>query len=337
MRRKALFGVILVLAISMTASAWDVLAHSYIMEQIKGGPGDANGNEIYGITSPDFVNYLIGTPYYDWLYSQTHKNFMRVWHMAGNGNKADAEQSLAMGFVAHNGLWGADYTAHVSSLTIGDPAHGYVIAKAIQLEQLFGGMNVWYGLGIDGEAYLPLRLELCHNIIEYVIDIQIWMQDPGIASRVVAAAAGRDASMQTLVKTAYAGLLVGYSQKTEAPLNQPAALALLQSYESAFQVRVVMYASLFASATDLNGVLGNLDGYLSALAANIFGLNLAPGQAARLLGAVLEMGITNDVGNELGATVNYVRDQLVAHKIVYGNVGQTKTLMSTEPKARLGK
>lgn len=337
MKRKALFGVILVLAISMTASAWDVLAHSYIMEQIKGGPGDTNGNEIYGITSPDFVNYLIGTPYYDWLYSQTHKNFMRVWHMAGNGNKADAEQSLAMGFVAHNGLWGADYTAHVSSLTIGDPAHGYVIAKAMLLEQIYAGYGIWTGLGLDGNDYQALRLELCHNIIEYAIDVAVWQTDPGIAARVVAAAAGRDASMQTLVKTAYAGLLVGYSQKTDAPLNHPAALALLQTYENAFQTRVVAYATLFASASTPEQVLSNLDGYLSTLAAQIFGLTLDQGEAAQLLGVVFQAHLLDDLGNELGATVNYVRDQLVAHKIVYGNLGQMKTLMSTEPKARLGK
>lgn len=321
MKKKALCGIVLVLSLTLTAAAWDVLAHALIMEQIKGGAAQANGNEIYGITSPDFVNYLYGSPYYDWLYDQTHTNFMRLWRMAGNGPKAAAERSLAMGFAAHNGLWGADYVAHVSSLTIGDPAHGYVIAKAAQLEQIYAGYGVWAGLHMDGEAYLPLRLELCHNIIEYAIDIVVWQTNPGLAQRVVAAAAARDASIQQLIKTAYAGPLVAFSQQTESPLTHAAALTMLQTYETAFQQRVILYATLYASATSLDGVLGNLDGYLAGLASTIFGLTLQPGQAAQLLGIALQAGLVNDVGAEIGATIGYVRDQLKAHKVVYGAPG----------------
>lgn len=333
MKKKVLCGVILVLSLTMAAAAWDVLAHALIMEQIKGGAGQANGNEIYGITSPDFVNYLYGSAYYDWLYDQTHTNFMRVWRMAGNGPKAEAERSLAMGFVAHNGLWGADYIAHSSSLTIGDPAHGYVIAKAALLEQIYAAYGVWAGIGLDAPAYLPLRLELCHNIIEYAIDIAVWQANPGLAQRVVAAAAGRDASMQQLVKTAYAGPLVAFSQRTEAPLTHAAALTMLQSYETAFQQRVILYATLYASATSLDGLLANLDGYLAGLASTIFGLTLQPGQAAQLLGLALQAGLVNDVGAELAATVGYVGGQLKAHKVVYGAPG----LMAAEENGeRLG-
>ncbi len=105
MKKKVLFGVVLVLTLSLTAPAWDVLGHAFIMEQIKGGPQNATGNELYGITSPDFVNYLLNTPYYDYLYKTTHTEFMRVWNMA----TTPAAQELAMGFVCHNGVWGADY------------------------------------------------------------------------------------------------------------------------------------------------------------------------------------------------------------------------------------
>lgn len=314
MKRKALFGVVLVLGLSMTAAAWDVLAHAFIMEQIKGGPDKANGNEVYGMTSPDFVNYLMGTPYFDWLYNETHKDFMRVWNKA----ETPAEQSLAMGFVAHNGLWGADYAAHVSALTLADKTKGYVIQKAESIEAMFGGMGLWAQLGIDGEEYAPLRLELCHNIIEFVIDLQVWYSNPTIANRVIAAAAGRDASMQHLVKTAYAGLFVAYSRKTGEPLNQPAALSILQGYEHAFQERVALYGSLFASADTMEKAIENLSGYLSVLASQMFGLNITPTQVGQILGFVLLSGVTNDVAPELGATINYVHDQLIAHQIVYG-------------------
>jgi hypothetical protein len=319
-KNKALLGLVFVLALSVSAPAWDVLTHSFIMEQIKGGPLNANGNEVYGTTSPDFVNYLLNTPYYSWLYDTTHSDFMRLWRMA----TTPAEQSLAMGFVTHNGVWGADHMAHYASLT-GDPTQGYIIAKAAMVEAFFTAQGIWDMLGLSGDPYQPLRLELCHNIVEYVIDIQVWMADPGIATRVMAAAAGRSANMQQLVKTAFAGPLVAYSQKTEAPLNHPAALAILQPAEISFQQRVTLYAGLYATATDLNGVLTNLDGYLRALAAQMFGLSLAPGQAGQLLGLVLQLGFTADAPIELGATINYVRDQLAAHNIVYGRGGMPIT------------
>jgi hypothetical protein len=316
MKKHFIFGVVLVLALSLSAPAWDVLGHAFIMEQVKGGPQNTTGNEIYGATSPDFVNYLLNTPYYEYLYKTTHSEFMRVWNMA----TTPAAQELAMGFVCHNGIWGADHVAHYSSLT-GDPSKGYIIAKAEMLEQIFGQMNVWAGLGLAGDMYYDLRIELCHNIVEYVVDIQIWMNDPTIAGRVMAAAGGRAPIMQQLVKTAFAGPLVAFSQKTEARLNQPAALAVLLPAELSFQQRDVLYAGLYATATDIDGVLANLDGYLRTLAAQMFGLTLQPGQAAQLLGAVLQMGLTADAPYELAATVTYVRDNLAAHGIVYGLAG----------------
>jgi hypothetical protein len=223
---------------------------------------------------------------------------------------------------------------------LGDPAKGYIIAKAEALEYVFGqpGIvgpdSVWHMLGLEGDMYLGLRLELCHNIIEYVVDIQIWMADPSLASRVMAAAAGRAPIMQQLVKTAFGGPLVAYSQKTDARLNNVAALAILLPAEISFQQRVALYAGLYATATDVNGVLTNLGGYLSALASAMFGLSLPPAQVSQLLGLVLQLGITADAPGELGATVSYVRDQLAAHNIVYG---MTQVAPQEAPKGRIGK
>ena len=237
MKKKVLFGVVLVLILSLTAPAWDVLGHAFIMEQIKGGPQNANGNELYGITSPDFVNYLLNTPYYDFLYGATHKDFMRVWNMA----TTPAAQSLAMGFVAHNGLWGADYIAHVSSLTT-DPTNGYVINKAIDGGRALCPIG---HLGHDGTRaateYAGFRRELCHNIVEYVD------RHPGLDGRPDdrrprqgGGARTQRPIMQHLVKTAFGGPLVAFSQKTAARLNHPAALAILLPAETAFQERVAI-------------------------------------------------------------------------------------------------
>jgi len=316
MKKQFVFGLVLVLTVAMSAPAWDVLGHAFIMEQVKGGPQNTTGNELYGITSPDFVNYLLNTPYYGFLYNATHTEFLRVWNMA----TTPAAQELAMGFVAHNGVWGADHPAHYASLT-GDPTKGYIIAKAEAVEQLYRTYGVWSSMGLEGDMYRDLRLELCHNIVEYVVDIMIWMNDPTLAGRVMAAAGGRAPIMQQLVKTAFAGPLVAFSQKTDARLNHPAALAVLQPAEISFQQRVALYAGLYATATDFNSLMANLDGYLRVLAAQMFGLPLQPGQAAQLLGLVLQSGLCNDAPYELGATVGYVRDNLASHGIVYGLMG----------------
>ncbi|MCL4477241.1 MAG: hypothetical protein M1508_13645 [Nitrospirae bacterium] len=59
------------------------------------------------------------------LYIATHYDFLKVWDASRN----EVERSLAYGFVSHNDMWGADFTAHHSGRTYGQ-TEGYVIAKA---------------------------------------------------------------------------------------------------------------------------------------------------------------------------------------------------------------
>ena len=282
MKKKVLIGAILVLTFSMTAAAWDVLGSAYVMEMIRGGAGNAPGNELYGSTAPDFVNYMIGTPYYSFCYDLTHKDFMRVWHMSGNGNKSKELQKVALGFVSHNGLWGSDYVAHVSARS-GDTTKGYVINQAIFLEQVYAAAGVWAALQLE-EAPYQLKLELCHNIVEYIIDVQVWEQDHSIAGRVAAAAGARNSGFPALVTQAYSKLLAEYSQKTEAPLSVAAAAAWIQGYEAAFQQLEVTYATLYASASNTAGVMTNLSYYLSALANRLYGLRRTRPESSRSSG-----------------------------------------------------
>src|SRR5512138_1989727 len=317
MKKKILIGIVLVLTVAMTAPAWDVLGHAFIMEQLRAG--SPNGNELYGITAPDFVNYLLPTPWYGFLYGETHSDFMALYNKA----VTPAEKALAVGFVAHNGEWGADHVAHYSSLTTGDTTQGYVIIKAKLLEQIYAAYGVWTAMGIDGAAYADFRLELCHNVVEYAIDIAIWSFEPGIASRLAAAAAVRAPSMGRLVVAAYAEPLVAYSQDTSAPLNLDAAAAVLVPAETSFKQRDITYAHLFIGATSVEEVLANLDPYVKGLAADIFGLTLADGQAATLIGIALQANLFNDLQGELTATIQYVGTQLALHNIGYAGPGKS--------------
>lgn len=331
MKKKILIGIVLVLTVAMTAPAWDVLGSAFIMEQVRGGAGHANGNELYGSTAPDFVNYLLPTPWYGFLYGQTHENFMALYGAA----LTPAEKALAVGFLSHNGVWGSDHVAHYASLTIGDPTHGYVVNKAMQLEQIYAFYGVWTGLGLDGAPYADLRLELCHNIVEYAIDILLWIGDAELPSRVAAAAAVRAPSMGRLVVAAYADPLVAYSLETDAPLNLDAAAAILVPAEAAFRQRVIAYSGLFIGATSVEEVLGRFDPYLRGLASDMFGLTIDAGQAAQLVGAALQAGLFNDLAGELAATVQYVGQNLALHNIGYGGPG--KSNKPTAPKGILKK
>ena len=324
MTRKALMVVAVVLAFAVTASAWESLTHAYLMEMIKNGAGNTTNDERYGITGPDFFNFLLSSPYRSFLYDQTHEEFMRVWHMAGNGMKGTPEEALAMGFVCHNGVWGADLTAHYAALTE-NPAEGYVISKAIVLEMYLAAGGLWgqLGLGGDDPRSAAIRRELCHEIIEIIVDIQVWRLDKAIGGRYLQAVMLRDASFGELLGSAYAGVLAEYSLTTAAPIDRPAAMAVIGEAEAGYRYQMLYYASIF-NTTDEAAVIAGLGNYLALLAQDGFGLPIDGATVAGLLQLVLSFNLTYDVEVELDATVDHVQEQLAANKVVYGPKGHLR-------------
>jgi len=90
--------------------AWGSATHAYIDDHLgKKGPV-RNLNEIYGGMAPDVFNYLFSKlNWLNYLYYETHyEDNMLVL------KKADTvlEKAVAYGFVSHNGITGADATAH---------------------------------------------------------------------------------------------------------------------------------------------------------------------------------------------------------------------------------
>ncbi len=76
---------------------------------------------------------------------------MSVWFNAdGPFQKADA-----LGFLGHNDAWGADYIAHWQGIPPPPPfppgyenePPGYIIALAVQLDQILAGAGVWVNAG----------------------------------------------------------------------------------------------------------------------------------------------------------------------------------------------
>jgi hypothetical protein len=126
-------GVILVSVFTVSqVFAWGSATHGYIDDHLgKKGPV-RNLNEIYGGMAPDAFNYLFSNlNWLNYLYVETHyEDNLLVW------KKADTilEKAVAFGFVSHNGMTGADATAHGSYAY--DAPDGWVIAKAVEMANI---------------------------------------------------------------------------------------------------------------------------------------------------------------------------------------------------------
>jgi hypothetical protein len=104
----------LVLLPSM-AFSWGSATHAYIDDQLNKTKSTKNLNEIYGGMAPDIFNYMFESPYLQDFYIATHYDFVKIWNVSKNS----LDKSLAYGFISHNDMWGADYTAHHSGITYG--------------------------------------------------------------------------------------------------------------------------------------------------------------------------------------------------------------------------
>ena len=100
--------------------------------------------------------YRFDTPeYLEYLFVQTHYNFMEVWNAA----KSVPAKAAAFGFVSHNELWGIDSTAHVAGITYGQVG-GYVIAKADELAAHLQAMPEFAALGLPDALVETISMSL---------------------------------------------------------------------------------------------------------------------------------------------------------------------------------
>ena len=85
------------LAISADAFAWEKGTHAYIADLVRKKAGVLNIEEIYGAMAPDAFNTLFTVPglaFRDWLYEETHYNFMKVWNAIRMGREKSDEKRL---------------------------------------------------------------------------------------------------------------------------------------------------------------------------------------------------------------------------------------------------
>jgi hypothetical protein len=296
MKNLLLLSLIMLL-VAPAAVAWGPGTHTYIAGQIN--PSGANADRRYGAIAPDLnqmVSYDQNSPYF----KATHHHATYVWDAAGADSPV--QKDLAWGFMTHNEAWGADYTAHISSLTL-DHRQGYVIQKSQQLcavltQQLTeAGMTQYLGL---------ITLDNCHFVLEYGIEIMMQQQHPEIAGQLAEAAASHGPESQALFMKAFAGK---YGQTFGATVAFG---------DGQWRSLMAQYAAVLGSSSP-----ANVDGMANFLVfigqqAHLIDPNLDPTLVGGLINLALldSMGIcSGDYQNEIGATVQFVGHQLVAHKV----------------------
>ncbi len=312
MKRKAAVITVMILACLMAtqvAFPWGSLTHAYITNQIVAQEAPLRGNAIYGSTAPDFPNYMLTSPYMNYLMDRTHDDFLRVWKMARGGPGFGPERAAAFGFVAHNE---EDYTAHTMSQFLPDHTQGYVIQKAAVLEQLLAQAGIWEQLNLDGDEYAELRAMLCHLAIEYAGDIYIASVDPATGQLLTSAAVGSRGTLSEVLTTAYAGGLVAASNRMAIQLNQPAAATILTEGEFGFGAIMAYYGTLCTGSP--NEVMQQISAFVAQLA-DLIGVKVSQAQVAGILTAALFV-IKDDFASEISATAQYAAGQLAQQKIV---------------------
>ncbi len=302
---------------SQTAFSWGWAVHAYIDKQFETKWQIRNTNLLYGSLVPDIFNYQFDAPAL-YMHDQTHNNFMKLWDAA----RSQPGTALAFGFVSHNELWGVDFTAHKSGITVGGlgtiPGHpeagGYVVAKAYELKAKLDQIPEFAALQLPEAA----ALQVCHELVEYGVDILIKHIDPTVGARITAAALQPNPNFPMLLEKAYLKEFAA-----DFGLSNVEARKFFMSSERQFRQFMVLYGQVLMQ-DDTTAValiaeqLANMA--VAFLAAN--GITLPPDFDIAKLELILQYGIGQSIGicsadffGEVTATADFVDQQLAQHGI----------------------
>jgi len=306
--KKLLLVFLALIFVATSAFSWNFATHAYIADQIGKFVPKLNANEMYGIMAPDMFNFDFSLWGDMKLYGYTHgtddkDKFMKVWDKARGGLAVAA----AFGFVAHNDLWGADFTAHHFAQTI-PVGKGYIIYLAEQLDFLLDQFGVWQKLADLIGAPVPAedRMTFCHNVIEYAGDIIIKEADPQIGLKIITACASRSSNFPKVLEEALPG---AYK---------------VASAESKFREQMSLYGGILT--LDTSEAIDLISQQLADLTIEFMkskGVDLSPyaGLVKFLCKTAMLAGIQICQGagymNEVQATIYFVQSQLAAHGIIY--------------------
>jgi len=310
--KKELMGLgmifLMLLFLTTEAFAWSAATHAYVEDHLGKKRGLDNSNEIYGGIIPDVFDYLFDYPYYlGYLYDETHNEFLKVW----NVSRWELERSLAYGFVGHNDVWGADFTAHHLCQTCGT-GEGYAISKARELLTI---APLPPELGIPDEV----AIEILHEIVENSVDILVAEKiDPLIGKKIVTSAILRSPQFPRLLVKAYAKDLALY-----AGISYPEAVQLITTAEKEFRKAMILYGQVLTQdETTAIQLISEQTADIAASFLALYGIQLPiPNEeiTQMVIGyTTLAISICeNDYQQEIEATIHFVDHQLKGHGITY--------------------
>jgi len=268
------FALAAVLTLSTAAAfGWGNATHMYIADRLGAKYPLQNTYELYGAVLPDIYAYSFD-PFSVYVHGQLHNSGACIQAVA----QTKELKSVAFGFLAHNHLFGADATAHISAITA--PGEGYAVwkGKVIGEELVPSLVAIFTAAGIPGEE-LPYGLamavapELGHDVAETAVDILIKRQDDKcIGAKVLVAATARPKNTATLLCKAFEQELAA-----QPILTLPEAKARLIADEAAFRTVVQQYGLLFCLPE--NTVIAQLAGMMAPLAENFIEASIAPALA----------------------------------------------------------
>ncbi len=312
MKRLLLAGGTIFCAIflfSQAAFSWGWAVHAYIDEQFETKWQIRNVNLLYGSLVPDIFNYQFDAPAL-YMHEQTHYDFMKLWEAA----RSTPGKALAFGFVSHNEQWGVDYTAHKSGITFGE-AEGYVVAKAYILNGYLAPILASYGLNLPE----PVALQVCHELVEFGVDILMTHVDPTVGARITAAAMPPNPNFPMLLEKAYAEEFAASFGVSNVEARKYFATSEMQ-----FRQFMILYGQVLSIPDDATKA-ALIAGYLANIAAAFLaanGITLPPGVDTEQLAGLLQYGIGQSIEicqldflDEVNATSGFVAQQLAAHGI----------------------
>lgn len=311
-RRKLLSTAFLMLLCSMAAPlyGWGSATHAYIAHQIGKQQGTSNLNEIYGAVLPDVFNGMFGDPYQGQLWTQTHYEFIKLVESA----EFQLDKALAFGFAGHNEAWGADQTAHISSIT--HPGQGYVIRKQNDLAAILGPrIRLFLILGGVSNANTvidELLPTVAHAAIETAVDLLVSQnEDPDIGRRLALAARTRGWSAPILLCKAYANDFAATAGTSEA-----VAAPLIVAAESEFRLQMEWYGTLLSREDPVAALAEQGADLATLLLAAELGIVVdIPADLMReILNTAIDL-VEDDYAAELAATITYVREALASHGV----------------------
>lgn len=301
---KSTINFILILFVlslsSQMAFGFGAATHTYLAHRLGSQYGITNLHEMYGAVTPDMFNLLFGYPYQDYLWNETHYEYIKVVDKA----QLRVMKAFAFGFESHNEEYGADYSAHIrSAIGLGD---GYVIVKRdILAPQLVPRLKRF--LMNEGfpeyEAQLlagQLAPAIADSAVESAIDYLVSQnEDPYVGIRMVMAAGTRSSLVPLLLFRAY---VWDFAQQPGITFEE-AAFVIFEAEEQ-FRQYMMLYGGVLSHADALDMMAEEGSRLAEIILEEEYGLSLTipPRLMKRCLLAAIRV-VKDDYSAELAATL----------------------------------